>query len=543
MWAAADAPQTAHRGGTLRALVPRPRDSLVPMDWLDWRAYTTWATFQLSSLAYDGLVAYRRVEGPAGATVVGALATNAPAPSADGRTYVFTLRPAIRFSDGTRVRPEDFRASMERFLRVTRTALPPFYSRIVGAEQCVSRPDRCDLSKGIVTDAGTRTITIHLTEPDAELLHKLTLPFAFVVPAGSPIRSTTRQTPPGTGPYRVASWAGKRGGVLVRNPHFRATSARPDGFAERIAVGVREDSTVEAQIRDVQNGVADIAVVANPFNSYVSAERVRALVAGSPGLVHSDPAKTTDWVFLNVRERPFDDPRVRQAVNLAFDRARVVELSGGEVAGQPACQIIPTAFPGHAPYCPYTEHPKPRRGWRAPDMERARKLVAASGRAGERVRIVGSAYPAVRIVEGRYLVGLLNRLGFRASQRFYEFNDDPTYNASSRAQAGFVGASADYISPSTFIDVWFSCAALAGPSPLNVSRLCDPPLERQIERALRTPAAEAAPAWAATDRRVTDLAAAVPMTNRRSVVLVSERAGNIKTHAQWFTLLDQMWVR
>ena len=78
---------------------------------------------------------------------------------------------------------------------------------------------------------------------------------------------------------------------------------------------------------------------------------------------------------------------------------------------------------------------------------------------------------------------------------------------------------------------------------MNLSKLCDRKLDRQIDRALRAPPAEAPPAWAAADRRVTDLAAAVPLTNRRQVVLVSERVGNVKTHAQWFTLLDQMWVR
>jgi ABC-type transport system substrate-binding protein/DNA-binding SARP family transcriptional activator/sugar lactone lactonase YvrE len=540
VWTAAVAPQTAHRGGTLRVLVPSPRKSLVPMDWLDWHAYTTWATFQLSSLAYDGLVAYRRVEGAAGATIVGALATAAPAPSRDRRTYVFSLRPGLRFSDGRPVRPEDFRASMERFLRVTGDFYSPF-SRIAGAPRCVQRPARCDLSKGIETDARARTITIHLTKPDADILHKLTLSPGFVVPADSPVRSTTGRPPPGTGPYRVASWKAKRGGLLVRNPHFRPRQARPDGFVDRIQVGVRDERTVEAQISDVDRGAADMTLVANNFASYVRPDRMRTLIAGSPGRVHSDPAPTTDWVFLNVRRRPFDSPRVRRAVNLAFDRARVVELSGGVEAGRPACQVIPAGFPGYAPYCPYTADRSPGGEWSAPDMERARKLVIASGRAGERVRVAGTNYPASKVGVGRYLVRLLNRLGFRASQHVYGW-DDPV-QASPQAQAGFVGWGADYLSPSTFIESQFTCAALARPERFNVSHLCDRKLDRQVDRALAMPPEEAAGAWAAADRRVTDLAVAVPMTSRRTVVLVSKRVGNVRTHGQWSTLLDQMWVR
>jgi peptide/nickel transport system substrate-binding protein len=493
-------------------------------------------------LSYDGLVAYRRVEGAAGAAIVGALATAAPAPSRDGRTYTFTLRRGLRFSDGTPVRPEDFRTSIERFLRVGGRYYAQFYSRIVGARECIAQPARCDLSKGIETDSRARMITIHLTTPDGDLVHKLTLAPAFVVPGDSPIRSTTGQTPPGTGPYRVASWDGRRGGVLVRNLHFRPTGARPDGFADRIEVVVRDETTVEAQIDDVQRGAADIAVVASTFASYVKPNRLRALFASSPGRVHSAPAPTTDWVYLNVRRRPFDDPRVRQAVNFAFDRARVVELSGGTDVGQATCQIIPTAFPGYAPYCPYTVESSAGRAWTAPDMARARRLVAASGRAGERVHVFGTNYPATRVAVGRYLVGLLNRLGFRATQHVYGFDDEPTKRALARSQAGFTGWGAD-ISPSSFIEAQFSCAAAAGPEPLNLSRLCNRTLDAQIDRALRTPPADAAPAWAAADRRVTDLAAAVPMTNRRSVVLVSKRVGNVKTHPQWFTLLDQIWVR
>ena len=92
-------------------------------------------TATLASLAYDGLTAYRHVGGAAGSTLVGNLAADVPEPEDDGLTYVFELRPDLRFSDGTEVEPEDFRSSIERMLRINATQ--PFnptylYEGIVG---------------------------------------------------------------------------------------------------------------------------------------------------------------------------------------------------------------------------------------------------------------------------------------------------------------------------------------------------------------------------------------------------------------------------
>src|SRR4029079_17569847 len=170
----------------------------------------------------------------AGTTLVGALATRPPVPSPDGRTYVFTLRSGLHYSNGAPVRPGDCRASMERYLRTTGKAFPPYYSRIPGVSACMRRPAHCDLSHGIESDPGTGTITIHLTAPDAELLDKLTMPFAYVVPPGTPAHRSLNLAPPGTGPYRFAAWDSGRGGRLVRNPRFRPTADRPAGLVDRI---------------------------------------------------------------------------------------------------------------------------------------------------------------------------------------------------------------------------------------------------------------------------------------------------------------------
>jgi peptide/nickel transport system substrate-binding protein len=132
------------------------------------------------------------------------------------------------------VRPEDFRASIERVVRIDRALeVPPFYNGIAGAAACSSRG--CDLSKGIETDAAARTITIHLQRPDAEFVDKLALPLASVLPARTPAALVTTRAPAGTGPYRIVSFVPRHSVRLVRNPRFRSWSAeaRPDGFPTR----------------------------------------------------------------------------------------------------------------------------------------------------------------------------------------------------------------------------------------------------------------------------------------------------------------------
>jgi peptide/nickel transport system substrate-binding protein len=538
VWTAADAPLAAHRGGTLHALVPHQTGTLVPIDWLHFDGYL--AGLQLNSLAYDGLVAYRRVEGPAGTTLVGALATNAPAPSDAGRTYEFTLRRGLRFSDGTPVRPTDVRASFERAIQATRDQPPAeqvgnYLAGIVGAGRCSTGQVPCSLARGIETDERARTVTIHLTRPDADFLHKLATAFAYVVPAGSARRATTGRTPPGTGPYRVATWDARRGGALVRNRYFRPTPARPlgAGFADRIDVGTYNVAKTEQQIATVQRGAADVTVVANTFFTTLSPSRIRSLAAQSPGRLHSSPSQVTNWMTLNVRRRPFDDVRVRQAVNLAIDRNRVVDLLGGPEVGAPNCQFLAPGFPGYVPYCPYTAGRAAGNGWTAPDLEHARRLVRTSGRAGERVIISVSGEPAF----GRYYARLLDELGFRTALRLPASDEEDLYEPNTRTTTGLTGWEADYLAPSSFIKDNFGCGGGG-----NISRLCDRTLDRQIKRAVGAPQTDVA-AWAAAERRAVDLAPAVPLTYRRSAVLLSDRAGNAKTHLLYFTLLDQMWVR
>ena len=540
VWIAAVAPASAHRGGTLRADLPL--SITAPANWLHENGYFI-VTWMVAGLAYDGLVAYRRAPGVAGATLVGGLATRPPRPSADGRTYVFTLRRGIRYSDGTPVRPGDFRASVERSLGapISATTLPPYFSGIVGARRCIGEGTRCDLSRGIESDAHARTITIHLTEPDPEFLHKLTFPMAYVVPSGTPAHADDPAfTPPGTGPYRIVSWDIRRGGVLARNPHFRPTAARPAGLPDRIEIKRTPLGHLETHTAAVEHGKSDLTwLVDFPLRG-----RLADLVARARGRLVSTPWPGGGWMFLNVRQPPFDDPRVRQAVNYAVDRAKLIELYGGPQAADTTCQIVSPGLPGYSPYCPYTADPAPGGGWTAPDLDRARRLVAASGRAGASVTVHVGVEESRRA--GPYFVSLLRKLGFHARLHVVPSNLDyfaEVQRRNSRWQMGWFGWAPDYMSASTLLDPTFSCTARGDPKLHNASRVCDARLDAALGRARAAAPDDAPAAWAAVDRRIVDLAAALPYVNQRFLIFVSKRVGNVTFHPMYQTLLDQIWVR
>src|SRR5262249_22098151 len=122
----------------------------------------------------------------------------------------------------------------------------------------------------------------------------------------------------------------------------------------------------------------------------------------------------TDFFQINTMIPPFNDIRVRKALNCAIDRAAIARLYGGHDAATPTCQIAPPGQSGYKPYCPNTLDPGADGRWRAPDLAYARRLIAASGTEGEFVRLVGAANGgALGTSVVRYTARLLRRLGYQ----------------------------------------------------------------------------------------------------------------------------------
>src|SRR5215831_10275765 len=210
--------------------------------------------WQLLIDTHDGLVQFKRVGGAAGTKIVPDLATSIPQPTNGGKTYVFHIRKGIKFSNGQVMKPSDFVATFER--QFTVPGPTSFYSGIVGADKCSTKG--CDLSQGAVADDSAYTLTINLTAPDPEFLDKLSLPFAYVVPASTSKKLTGNNVPPGTGPYMWQSYNPNTQAVLVRNPYFHvwSSAAQPAGYPDKIVE--KYGQSISDEVTAVQNNQADM---------------------------------------------------------------------------------------------------------------------------------------------------------------------------------------------------------------------------------------------------------------------------------------------
>jgi YVTN family beta-propeller protein len=524
----------SHRGGTLTVRNPAIVSSI---DTAVAYSTTEWMLLRMTN---DGLVAFNETSGPAGARLVPDLAVSLPTPTDHGKTYVFRLRPNIRYSTGRVVAASDVRATFERDFAIGGI---PYYDDIVGAARCRHRPKACSLSRGIVANDAARTVTFHLAAADPNFLYELALPFGYVLPAGTPAREARTHPLPATGPYVIASFHPQRAVEFVRNTSFHEWSkaAQPDGYPDRILFEMVESA--DRAVNDVVNGRADAfgSIGGNPSTRELTTLRTRFA-----SQVHSNTYQRIFALFLNTRVPPFDSLDARRALNYAADRAAATRVAGGPEVAEGTCQIIPPNFPGYRPYCPYSAGLSAEGSWKAPDLDKARALVAASGTSGMKVTFWAWA-PQASL--GGYAVRLLRSLGYRASlkvlsrTRYFSVADDPH----TKAQIGFLAWTSDYPAPSGFFDELLTCASFVpGPGNANAAGFCDARVDREIARAKaaqwRNPSV-ARRLWQRAERDTVNEAPWVPLVSPKIVDVVSKRVGNYQYNPMWQMLIDQLWVR
>ncbi|MDO8615976.1 MAG: peptide ABC transporter substrate-binding protein [Dehalococcoidia bacterium] len=260
--------------------------------------------------------------------------------SDDGKTYTFHLRPNVLFHDRSRrVTAGDFKFSMERSLDPdTQSTVGDVYlDDIAGAREFAD--GKADEVSGIkVIDEDT--LELDISQPSSVFVEKLSYPTAYVVDRNEVKGSTCFEggnwtlKPNGTGPFRLKEWVLGQRLELEPNSQYYLD---PKPALSRVTYVLSGGSPLvmyendEIDITGV--GINDIESVRdpnNPLNKEYS----------------ETPSLDVFYIGFNAQQAPFDDPKVRQALNMAVDRDFLANDLLAELV-LPANGVLPPGMPGY----------------------------------------------------------------------------------------------------------------------------------------------------------------------------------------------------
>jgi peptide/nickel transport system substrate-binding protein len=475
-------------------------------------------SWQVLVNAGEGLVGYRREAGAAGAAVVPALAQALPDVSSGGRRLVFRLRPDARFGppESRPVRPSDVKASIERLFLI-RSPGRGLYRGIRGAAGFEAA--REGGIAGIVARDASGEVEFRLVRSEPAFLHALALPFAFALPRGTPPSDQGAAGVASAGPYRVASYARGSRIDLERNPRYAAGAVGPADGPEAIRVDLGVSSGEAA--RRAAAGRADYVQTRPTPDEAADAARAGARVRR-----HLEGS--TYYFFMNTRRAPFDDLRVRRAVNLAIDRRAMAAAFAGEAT--PTARVLPPGVPGHRD-----------RGVRPPDLAAARGLVRQAGASGESVTVWGhTREPSASVT--RRLARSLSAIGLRPRVRLWDRRALLAELADPGAPSaiGYARWRNDFPDGADWFSLLLSGSAIRAGANLNYALLDDDRLDRLIDRAEATwdPGLRAE-RWWAVERAAAALAPWAPFANGVRADVLSARVRGYVAHQ----LYGFLWMR
>jgi peptide/nickel transport system substrate-binding protein len=455
---------------------------------------------------YLPLIGYRHAGGKEGAQLVPYLASSLPHISRNRRKYTLTLRKGLRYSDGSPVKASDFKATIERDFLLG-SAGAPFFRNIVGAAMFAKRQKGG--IRGIIVDNPTRTIVIRLLEPQGDFENVLASEFAAPVPANSPPADASLHPLPATGPYEITSYRPKSRILEVRNPNFDAARFGgdvPAGNPDRVTWDIVPSAGLA--LRRVLRGQDD-------WMGYyqIPARRLPAIEKKHEQRLRTFAPPNLMYFFMNTRVPPFTNLKVRRAVNYAISRLRLKHLAGG--LARTTENILPRPYPSFRAHELYRHN-----------VRKAIRLVRESGYRGKRVFVWNHDVPA-DLPYTEYLVSVLNRIGFRASQKLVTAGSYWTTigAAKTRAQIGFADFVQDYPNPLDWFGLLLDGSAITRTHNSNYANFDVGWVNRKIDALTGHP--RLTPwvdrHWATLDRQVMRLAPWAPFLNQEQTNFFSGR--------------------
>lgn len=316
----------------------------------------SYSSFVIRQL-FSGLVAFDD-----NLNVVPDIAAALPSVSADGLVYTFVLRKGVKFSDGQEVTARDFKYSFERATDPKLAGSQPasqlpaglFLSDIVGVnDKLAGKATEIEGVKAI--DPYSLQITID--EPKSYFLSKLTAGPAFVVEQSN-IEAGANWTdhPRGTGPFKMEKWVHNQQMVLAANPDYYG------GKPALSHVNIWMGSNATGELQQYETGGLDVADV--PTGDI---DRVTDRNSPFSAELQTAPDLSVTYLGLNLRQKPFDDPKIREAFALAIDRQKIARVMFESRVRQ-AAGFVPPNMAGYTSSAPESSL----------DVTKARQLIAES---------------------------------------------------------------------------------------------------------------------------------------------------------------------
>jgi ABC-type transport system substrate-binding protein len=346
------------KGGTLTVTYQGEPTELDPA--IAWEV-TSWS---IERLTYQTFLTYASKPGEAGTQLVPDLATEVPSAenggiSADGKVYTFHIKKGIKFAPPVdrEITAADFKYSFERMMVEPLAPATFFYEGIVGATEFMDGKAKEITGYKVVDDS---TVQITLKEPEGAFLLAMSMPFTSVLPEEwvKQVGKQIKRKPLGTGPYIITDWTPGQSITAEKNPNWNQEGRQyVDGME---FVFTANPSTALLQL---ERGEVDVLGDGVPAADYA---RTKADPKWSSHMVNATDIATY-YVFMNVREKPFTDVKVRQAVNYAIDAARIQKLLAGQAKA--LNQVYPDGMPGYQADAQFYSY----------DPAKAKQLLAEAG--------------------------------------------------------------------------------------------------------------------------------------------------------------------
>ncbi|MBY5591059.1 ABC transporter substrate-binding protein [Rhizobium leguminosarum] len=472
-------------------------DPAIGYDWVNWS--------MIKSL-YSRLMDYA----PGTPNPVPSLAESFTV-SPDGLIYTFKLHKGVKFSNGREVVASDVKYSIERAVDPkTQGPGAGFFGAIKGFED--ETGGKTTTLSGIETPDDS-TVIFNLSRPDATFLHVLAINFASVVPkeAVEAAAGDFGKKPVGSGTFILKDWTIGQQLVFERNKDYFVKGVP---YIDSFKVEVGQEPLV-ALLR-LQKGEVDIAGDGIPPAKFLE---IKNSADGAQMIVDGEQLHT-GYITLNTKVKPFDNVKVRQALNMAINKERITRILNGRAT--PANQPLPPLMPGYE---------KSFTGY-AYDVAKAKALLAEAGYPDgfETVLYSTNTDPQPRIAQAiqQDLAAIGVKAEVRALAQANVISAGGTEGEAPMIWSGGMAWIADFPDPSNFYGPILGCAG-AVPGGWNWSWYCNADLDKRAVAAdsISDPAkvAERTAAWGKIFTDIMADAPWIPVINERRVVAKSLRMG------------------